>query len=292
MSAGDRFNAVQNRVDGNRLSLNYIRYGADVTIDPGELSDFYLIQIPIAGTAEVTNGIRSVWSTRSMGVVLNPDRNTRMRWHEGCEQILVQIEKSYVSEIAARITGVDVNAVRFLPGLDMRHSAVATWTRRLKGLFGAAETRELFHEPAHPHQRQMEETLVTSLLEVQANTVSHYFEDLSSGALPAILKRATEMINERFDQDISLLDICAFAGTTPRNLQILFKRELGCSPTEKLQEVRLNFARHLLLSDSGNQSVAEIADRSGHRHAGRFSIAYKARFGETPKQTLTRRQFG
>lgn len=292
MSAGDRFNAVQNRVDGNRLSLNYIRYGADVTIDPGELSDFYLIQIPIAGTAEVTNGIRSVWSTRSMGVVLNPDRITRMRWHEGCEQILVQIEKSYVSEIAARMTGVDANVVRFLPGLDMRHSAVASWTRRLKGLFGAAETRELFHEPAHPHQRQLEETLVTSLLEVQASTVSHYFEDLSSGASPAILKRATEMINERFDQDISLLDICAFAGTTPRNLQILFKRELGCSPTEKLQEVRLNFARHLLLSDSGNQSVAEIADRSGHRHAGRFSIAYKARFGETPKQTLTSRQFG
>ncbi|MEM8959541.1 MAG: GNAT family N-acetyltransferase [Pseudomonadota bacterium] len=147
MSAGDRFNACQNRVDGKRLSLNYIRYGADVTIEPGELSDFYLIQIPITGTAYVQNGTRSVWSTRSMGVVLNPDRNTTMRWHAGCEQVLVQIERSYMAEVATRMTGIGLEAIRFQPGLDMSREPVALWTRRLRGLFGAAETGRTFRDP-------------------------------------------------------------------------------------------------------------------------------------------------
>ncbi|WP_306142982.1 AraC family transcriptional regulator [Roseibium sp. MMSF_3412] len=291
MSASDRFNACQNRVEGKRLSLNYIRYGADVTIDPGELSDFYLIQIPIAGTADVQNGTRSVWSSPSTGVVLNPDRNTTMRWHAGCEQVLVQIERSYVAEIATRMTGIGLNAIRFKPGLHMNRGPIAVWTRRLRGLFGAAASGQIFRHPDDPCQRQLEEALVTSLLEVQANTASHFFKEPAAGTAPAILKRAMALINERFDQDISLLDICAFAGTTPRNLQIHFKRELGCSPMEKLQDIRFNFARHLLLSDSGSLSVSEIAEMSGHRHAGRFSQGYKMRFQETPRQTLRRRRF-
>lgn len=291
MSAGDRFTACQNRVDGKRLSLNYIRYGADVTIDPGELSDFYLIQIPIIGTADVQNGTRSVWSTRSMGVVLNPDRNTTMRWHAGCEQVLVQIERSYIAEIATRMIGIGLETIRFQPGLDMNWAPVALWTRRLRGLFGAAETGRMFRDPGDPRQRQLEEALVASLLEAQANTASHFLDDPGTHASPAILKRAMSLISENFDQNVSLLDISAFARTTPRNLQILFKRELGCSPMEKLRDVRLNFARHLLLSGSGNMCVSEIAERSGHRHAGRFSQAYKARFGETPRETLHRCRF-
>ncbi|WP_434050876.1 MAG: AraC family transcriptional regulator [Roseibium sp.] len=291
MSAGDHFNACQNRVDGKRVSLNYIRYGADVTIDPGELSDFYLIQIPIAGRADVRNGTRSVCSTPSMGVVLNPDRHTTMRWRAGCEQVLVQIERPYVAEIATRMTGLGVSAIRFHPGLDMKRTAVAVWAKRLRGLFGAAAGGHVFRDPKCLQQGQLEEALVTSLLEAQPNTMSHFVNETPTGAAPAAVKRALTLINERFDQDISLLDICAFARTTPRNLQILFKRELGCSPMEHLQDVRLNFARHLLLADNGNRSVSEIAERSGHRHAGRFSQAYKARFGEVPRETLRRRFF-
>ncbi|WP_421984119.1 helix-turn-helix domain-containing protein [Roseibium sp.] len=291
MSAADRFNACQNRVDGTHVSLNYIRYGADVTIDPGELSDFFLIQIPIAGTADVRNGTRSVQSTTSMGVVLNPDRHTTMRWHAGCEQVLVQIERSYVAEIATRMTGLGVNTIRFDPGLDLRRAAVSVWAKRLRGLFGAAASGQVFREPDDPRQQQLEEALVTSLLDAQTSTVSHIVGDRVTGATPAILKRAVAFINDGFDRDISLLDICSFAGTTPRNLQMVFKRELGCSPMEKLQDIRLKFARHLLLSSSGNLSVSEIAERSGQRHAGRFSQAYKARYGETPRDTLHRRRF-
>ena len=56
--------------------------------------------------------------------------------------------------------------------------------------------------------------------------------------------------------------------------------------------MRLAYARHLLVTDGGNWPIAEIADMSGHRHFGRFSVAYKNRYGETPRQTKNRDTFG
>src|SRR5690606_28944112 len=50
------FDACHNHVAGERLSLNYIQYGAKTLIAPGELKDFYLLQIPISGGAAISNG--------------------------------------------------------------------------------------------------------------------------------------------------------------------------------------------------------------------------------------------
>jgi hypothetical protein len=53
------FDACHNHVSGERLSLNYIQYGAKTLIAPGELTDFYLLQIPLrvvlrSATARIT----------------------------------------------------------------------------------------------------------------------------------------------------------------------------------------------------------------------------------------------
>ncbi|MES0811240.1 AraC family transcriptional regulator [Roseibium sp. SCPC15] len=291
MSSSDRFDARQNRVDGCRVSLNYIRYGADVTIDPGELSEFFLVQIPIVGSAQIENGCRSVFSTPKMGAILNPDRHTSMRWHAGCEQMLLQIEQSYMQEIAARMAGRPIGKVRFRPDFNLEKSEGEGWTQALRGVFRAAEEGSSFRT-LDQRQQYLEEGLVMSLLNSQPNTISPMLERCDGGAAPAILKRALSLIHERLDEDIGLFEICGHAGTTPRNLQLVFKKELGCSPIQYLQSARMKFARHLLLSDAGNHSIAEIADRSGHRHFGRFSVAYKKQFGETPRDTMRHRIFG
>ena len=38
------------------ISVNRLQYGADVAIDPGQLDDFVLVQMPLAGEAVVTCG--------------------------------------------------------------------------------------------------------------------------------------------------------------------------------------------------------------------------------------------
>ncbi|WP_269580887.1 AraC family transcriptional regulator [Roseibium sp. Sym1] len=291
-SALDRFDACQNRVPGRQLSLNYIRYGADVTIDPGELTAFYLIQIPIRGTAEIANGCRQVASTTRMASILNPDRHTRMRWHTGCEQVLLQVEQGFMRDVARRLTGVPVGSVRFASGFDLEKPGPAAWARRLRGVFGAAEDGLVFGAAQDDRQRALEESLIVSLLECQPNTVSALLERPDPRAAPAILKRALQLISERFLEDLSLLDICTHARTTPRNLQLLFKREFGTGPVHYLHDMRLAYARHLLQAEGSNRPVADIAEASAHRHFGRFSVAYKQRFGESPRETQRAGLFG
>ncbi|MHA7777454.1 AraC-like ligand-binding domain-containing protein [Roseibium sp. M-1] len=284
-SAGDSFDACQNRVAGHGLSLNYLRYGADVSIDPGELSGFYLIQIPLAGAASVRNGSQCVQSTPKVGSILNPDRGTTMRWHAGCEQVLLQVDRKFLQQVAERIAGMQVGPVRFQAAFDLQGTPGSLWRRRLCGAFAAAEEGQAFQGNDLHAGKHLEEGLVISLLYAQPSTVTPLLQRRDSGSVPAILKRAVSLINERYPEDLGLLDLSAEARTTPRNLQILFKREYGVSPLRYLQEVRLNVARHLLLSEGAHLSIADIADRSGHRHPGRFAQAYKARFGEAPRET-------
>ncbi|GAB2183712.1 AraC-like ligand-binding domain-containing protein [Roseibium sp. LAB1] len=291
-SVSDKFDACQNRVSGQHLSLNYLRYGADVAIEPGELSDFYLIQLPIAGTAEVRNGCRSMVSTPRAASILNPDRHTAMRWHAGCEQILLQIETGFLKDVAARMAGVAIGQVRFEPEFTLLSPEGTAWRRRLCGVLRAAEEGRVFQGTGSPEQRHLEEALAGALLEFQPNTVSPLLERRETGRSPAILKRALGLISERFADDISLLDISTHARTSPRNLQLQFRQEFGCTPLQYLQDVRLSYARHLLLTEGRNLPVAEVAYRSGHRHFGRFSVAYRKRFGETPGATGRAHRFG
>ena len=52
------FDTRHNHVAGAFLSLNHLGYGAEVEINPGRLRHFYLVQIPLAGSAQITNGQR------------------------------------------------------------------------------------------------------------------------------------------------------------------------------------------------------------------------------------------
>lgn len=292
LSVSDTFDACQHRIAGMHVSLNYLRYGADVTIDPGELTDFFLVQIPLSGTADVANGRQTVASNPDTATILNPDRHTSMRWHAGCEQLLVQIDTDFVTEVASKMSGIAFEAgLRFAPGFRLKETSAANWLRSLSGVVHAAERGQAFHKGLGERQRHIEEGLVMALLEAQDNTVSPLLSRPVCNQAPAILKRALSFIHDRLREDISLLDLSRHAGTTPRNLQLIFKRELGCTPVQYLQDCRLNLARHLLLADSGNLPISEVAELSGHRHLGRFSVAYKKRFGESPRITARSRVY-
>jgi transcriptional regulator GlxA family with amidase domain len=181
--------------------------------------------------------------------------------------------------------------LRFAPEFLLKRPEARQWMRKLWGLVRAAENGELFGSGNSPRQNRLEEELIVSLLGVQENTASALLSHETSQSGSAILKRAVDMIRDRMREDISLIDLARHAGTTPRNLQLVFKREMDLTPVQYLQQCRLNLARHLLLARNGDIPVSDVAELSGHRHLGRFSLAYKKRFGESPKATARSRVF-
>jgi AraC-like DNA-binding protein len=63
---------------------------------------------------------------------------------------------------------------------------------------------------------------------------------------------------------------------------------LAQTPTSYLKNARLERARSDLADARANSgvSVTGVAMRWGFTHLGRFATTYRARFGETPSQTL------
>ncbi|MDN4613212.1 helix-turn-helix domain-containing protein [Leifsonia sp. F6_8S_P_1B] len=124
---------------------------------------------------------------------------------------------------------------------------------------------------------------LTSFAIVVAGAEVH---DRESGA-PASLRRAVRFIEDNAQRAIGVREIAEAARMSPRGLQDLFHRRLGTTPTAMLRRVRLTGAREeLCAGDAGATTVAEIARRWGFVQLSRFSAAYRAEYGENPRETL------
>ena len=82
-------------------------------------------------------------------------------------------------------------------------------------------------------------------------------------------------------------DVADAVGMSQRSLQTAFRREHNITAIDYLRRVRLDRVQEeLRRSDPGRATVAEIAQRWGFAHLGRFSASYTNRFGEYPSTTL------
>jgi AraC-binding-like domain len=75
------FHALHNCAAFDGFSVNYVAYGGSVSIDPGCLDRFFLLQMPIRGRAQVRTGGRDVESRPgAVASLLSPTLPTRMIW--------------------------------------------------------------------------------------------------------------------------------------------------------------------------------------------------------------------
>src|SRR5258707_9944099 len=84
--------------------------------------------------------------------------------------------------------------------------------------------------------------------------------------------------------------LCSDIGVPERTLRVCCTEFLGVSPTRYFLLRRLNMARSALRrADPATASVAEIARTHQFHELGRFAVAYRTTFGETPSATLRRK---
>jgi AraC-like DNA-binding protein len=274
-----RFDARQHHLPGGRLSLNYIEYGARTLIAPGELGSFYLVQIPLAGGAMIENGCDRYDSTPDRAAVLNPHLPTRMTWAEGTRQVLVQIDRAALQAQAAALCAARPDVpVTFRGGLDLTQGPGAALRRFVLWLVAEADAGR---PPigAGLMARAVEEAIVAGLLEAQG-------PGAGAPALPRHLRAAEDFIAAHLDRPLTVEDIAAAAGIGIRALQAAFRAHRGTTPLGYWRDLRLDAARADLAAGRPGESVTDIALRWGFDHLGRFAAAYRARFGESPRDTL------
>jgi AraC-like DNA-binding protein len=104
--------------------------------------------------------------------------------------------------------------------------------------------------------------------------------------LPHDVKRALDLLRSDLAHAWTVGDLARRCGVKRRTLEKHFRRFVGQAPLEFLHAERLDQARRRLLAAPPQASVTTVAAACGLNHAGRFAMAYRDRYGESPSETL------
>lgn len=289
ITQGRQLDACMYHVPIGGVSLNRLRYGATVAIDPGCLKDFLLLMMPLSGTADINCGNQSIRSTPDLASVVTPTLPLRMTSHAGCDQVMVRIERSLLERSCAQHLGHELRRpIEFQLGMDMSRKDCESWQALIAFLVSELN-REMTPLRSPLARAQVEHMVVTTLLLIQP----HNFRDelLRPGPpiAPHYVKRVEEYIIAHADQPLTVGELAAHAGVSTSALFAGFREFRNTSPMAYLRSVRLQRAHDDLLAAAPcSETVTNIAMRWGFTHFGHFTANYKRKFGESPAETLRR----
>ncbi|MGG7620734.1 AraC family transcriptional regulator N-terminal domain-containing protein [Bacillus coreaensis] len=97
---------------------------------------------------------------------------------------------------------------------------------------------------------------------------------------------AIEHIMNHFDRPIRVEELAEIANMGVSSLHRLFKEVTAMSPIQFQKQLRLQEARHLLLTEAAG--AADVAFRVGYESPSQFSREYSRLFGLPPKEDIKR----
>lgn len=272
-----------NEVRLHDVSVRTLRYGTDVTIDPGRRGDHYLMQLPLRGRADVRSGVAQVAVDPGVLSVLQPQAPTLMHWSGDCAMILLQVSRDVIHRrlwpagSARRPASVALSASR-------RDPRVAAWWRAAEDMVGNLDQfgeHWLGHRAAKASMEEFLLSAFTALLQPQdADSTS----PPTASADTRRLQRAKDYIHAHLDQALLLEDMAREACVCPRTLEAMFKRHEATTPLNYARQVRLQ-AVHDALKRGQGQNVTDVALSFGFAHMGRFAAQYRRQFGCPPSHT-------
>lgn len=283
----DGFDAKMCYVSLGGVSVSRLRFGAATHIDAARIDDFYVVHMPISGTADVAWGNEAVASHPRLASVVAPTRPLRMQWHPGCDQLIVRIDRALVDRYCAQHFGHELSRpVEFELGMQIDTDAMRSWRHLVELLMSEAdrESGMLVSPIARP---QFEQMVVGTLLFCQPNNYSEALRRPVREIAPYYVKRAEDYIHANGEKPLRMAELVRHCGVSTSALCAGFQKFRGTSPMAYVKSVRLERARTLLLaSGSACETVTAAAMRVGFSHLGHFTADYKRKFGETPSETL------
>ncbi len=114
-------------------------------------------------------------------------------------------------------------------------------------------------------------------------------QDVAGSVQARRVRAAEEFMLENLAEILTVADVARELEISTRTLELAFRTVHEVSPHQYVASLRLAVSRRMLLSDPEIRSVTEVCMACGIGHAGRFAIAYRERYGESPSETLRQR---
>lgn len=285
------FSARHNCAGFDGFSINYVAYGGSVGIDPGCLERFFLVQVPLAGSAYIRAGTTELEAVPGRTAsLLSPTIPTRMMWRD-CAQAILLFDRRMVEQRAAALSGRVSGTVEFDPMIDLDAPAGRALRTSLSELMMLAERLGPSGRLSAVAMADWRELLLDCLLNGQRHGLSDAIQRFSGQAerLPRALRTARDHLADNAGEPLDLAQLACASGIGIRALQLGFRRHFGLSISQMLLDMRLAELHARLAQGSPDASITDIAFDLGFTHLGRMAGAYREKFGETPSATLRRR---
>jgi AraC-like DNA-binding protein len=261
-----------------RAELTMIDYGGEVAIDAGRINRCYLLQVPLSGSYTARCGGAPVEVKTHWAHVVRPGTPLDMTWTPDCRVLVLRFDESMLAACRTR------RPLRVEP-FPLDAEPYRSLGRAIDYVTREATAGRLFDDA--PHLAAYAENLLLACL---TSTLDGSASESSCEAAPEYVRRAERyLLDHLTDDGVKVAKIAQAVATTTRTLYDGFKRANGVGPLTWMRAERLERARGDLLSARhGEIRVTDVAIRWGFHHLGRFCVAYRQRFGETPTQTLHR----
>lgn len=269
------------------ISVDFVFVGCETEfwIHKRTAVDYYSFQFPLHGICEIQWDRKTMVAHPGEVFVIGPEQMVRKHWHGSCVQLMLRINRRALEHALASELGSEIRAPLAFDFAVQSAPVARTFPRLIESLLhelGDAST--LQHPRVSSH---LERTLMTLLLTGVSHNYSLHFNSSTPASGPYYVRRVEEYIRQHACDMVSIEDLVRAAGVRPRSLYYGFKRWRGITPMAYLRNTRLEIARqHLQKARTDGGTVTAAAFAAGYTHLSRFSKDYKARFGETPSQTL------
>lgn len=282
------------RSSERRFSVNALNLGS-VTVATGRCAPYGLevppdarlrVHLPFSGTTLIRAGGGETAIAATVPGMFLPRTELRSLFPEGVSSIMLSVDKDALRPVLQDFgAGDDVD--RLLDAVALRGDLPELPALRREVL----RICQLHDEEPDAildmlrFRRGLEDTI---LLRVASGLLAgRGAPEAASRTHPAALRRCLDYLAQHSAHAVSMQAMARDAGTSLRQAQFLFRRELGTSPAAYLRTLRLNRARDLLQGGKAD-SVTDVALSCGFTHLGEFSGRYRAAFGESPSETLRR----
>lgn len=221
--------------------------------------DFYDFTFVVSGTMTYFSGDRR-YVMKKNDAILFPPGTVRRR-------LAGDSHVRYVSFNFTLVDGAQLPLSEFLPGI------VTGSIKSLVNIFPQSHLYDNYHSKA-------------KLVSILNYLLYELLDVADSKTANGHVTRIMRYIEENMGAKISLSEVGRAVGLTKEYTASLFKREVGKTVTEYINERKLLYAKEVILS--GEIGLEKIAHNLGYENYTYFSRIFKKYYGYSPKQLLTR----
>jgi AraC-like DNA-binding protein len=264
------------------VDLTLMEYGGPVAIDAGCVKDFWLLHVPLRGHYFARAGSQTRQVSSGLAHLVHPQMRLVMECSSDCRLLVLRFDDPRLTraELAVRRHS---QAEEFGHILSLEHGSGRSLGRAVD--YVARELTQGVLLQQRPQLSPGLEELLLSGLELSLNPDS----TATRASSPYYVRRAERYILENLAVDIELDGVVAASGVSARTLFRGFRMVHGKGPIGWARDRRLERARSDLLAATEKLRICDIALRWGFTHLGHFCAAYRARYGQTPSQSLPMR---